>query len=305
MLVLAGLVLIVVSAVLMLFLNIKKTIPIIAIVFGVILLSTSLFITQVPTGFTGVLTTFGKVEERTLDSGINFKLPWQQIITMDNREQRASFSFNAFSSDIQQTSVTGSINYKIDQQTAMTLYKTIGTNYVDTLITPRLFESTKVVFSRYTAENLISQRDILSDEILTLMQIDLEAYGIDIISISIEDIDFTDAFTNAIEAKQVASQEKLRAETVQEQATMEATQQAERERIEAQADADVKKIQADADAYAITTRASAEAEANAKINASLTPELIDYVQANNWNGELPTTFMGSDTGAVPILDITE
>ena len=305
MLVLAGLVLIVVSAVLMFSLNIKKTIPIIAIVLGVILLSTSLFITQVPTGFTGVLTTFGKVEERTLDSGINFKLPWQQIITMDNREQRASFSFNAFSSDIQQTSVTGSINYKIDQQTAMTLYKTIGTNYVDTLITPRLFESTKVVFSRYTAENLISQRDILADEILILMQTDLEAYGIDIISISIEDIDFTDAFTNAIEAKQVASQEKLRAETVQEQATMEATQQAERERIEAQADADVKKIQAEADAYAITTRASAEAEANAKINASLTPELIDYVQANNWNGELPTTFMGSDTGAVPILDITE
>ena len=305
MLVLVGLVLIVVSAVLMFLLNIKKTIPIIAIVIGAILLSTSLFITQVPTGFTGVLTTFGKVEERTLDSGINFKLPWQQIITMDNREQRASFTFNAFSSDIQQTAVSGSINYKIDQQTAMTLYKTIGINYVDTLINPRLFENTKVVFSRYTAENLISQRDILADEILILMQTDLEAYGIDIISISIEDIDFTDAFTNAIEAKQVASQEKLRAETVQEQATMEATQQAERERIEAQADADVKKIQADADAYAITTRASAEAEANAKINASLTPELIDYVQANNWNGELPTTFMGSDTGTVPILDITE
>lgn len=305
MLVLVGSFLIVVSAVLMFFLNIKKTIPIIAIVLGAILLSTSLFIAQVPTGFTGVLTTFGKVEEHTLDSGINFKLPWQQIITMDNREQRTSFTFNAFSSDIQQTAVSGSINYKIDQQTAMTLYKTIGINYVNTLITPRLYENTKVVFSRYTAENLISQRNILADEILILMQIDLEAYGINIISISIEDIDFTDAFTNAIEAKQVASQEKLRAETVQEQATMEATQQAERERIEAQAEADVKKIQADADAYAMTTRASAEAEANAKINASLTSELIDYVQANNWNGELPTTFMGSDTNAVPILDITE
>jgi regulator of protease activity HflC (stomatin/prohibitin superfamily) len=282
-----------------------KTIPIIAILVALGILVVSLFVTQVPTGFTGVLTTFGRVEDRTLESGINFKFPWQKIITMDNREQRASFNFNAFSSDIQQTDVYGSINYKIDQQTAMTLYKTIGTDYSNTLISPRLLENTKVVFSRYTAENLISKRDILADEILELMQIDLEEYGIDVISISIEDIDFTDAFTNAIEAKQVATQEKLRAQTQQEQATMEAEAQAERQRISAQAEADVVKIEADAEAYSTKARATAEAEANAKINASLTRELIDYVQANNWNGQLPTTFMGADSGTVPILNVAE
>lgn len=282
-----------------------KTIPIIAILVALGILIVSLFVTQVPTGFTGVLTTFGRVEDRTLESGINFKFPWQKIITMDNREQRASFNFNAFSSDIQQTDVYGSINYKIDQQTAMTLYKTIGIDYSNTLISPRLLENTKVVFSRYTAENLISKRDILADEILELMQVDLEAYGINVISISIEDIDFTDAFTNAIEAKQVATQEKLRAETQQQQATMEAEAQAERQRIAAEAEADVVKIEADAEAYSTKARATAEAEANAKINASLTRELIDYVQANNWNGQLPTTFMGADSGTVPILNVAE
>lgn len=282
-----------------------KTIPIIAILVALGILVVSLFVTQVPTGFTGVLTTFGRVEDRTLESGINFKFPWQKIITMDNREQRASFNFNAFSSDIQQTDVYGSINYKIDQQTAMTLYKTIGIDYSNTLISPRLLENTKVVFSRYTAENLISKRDILADEILELMQVDLEAYGINVISISIEDIDFTDAFTNAIEAKQVATQEKLRAETQQQQATMEAEAQAERQRIAAEAEADVVKIEADAEAYSTKARATAEAEANAKINASLTRELIDYVQANNWNGQLPTTFMGADSGTVPILNVAE
>lgn len=283
-----------------------KTIPIIAIIVAIVMLGVSLFVTQVPTGFTGVLTTFGKVEENiTLDAGINFKMPWQKIVTLDNREQRSNFAFNAFSSDIQQTAVAGSINYKINPSTAMMLFKTVGTNYKDTLIVPRLLENVKIVFGRYTAENLISKRDLLADEVLALMRTDLESYGITVMTIAIEDIDFTDSFTNAIEAKQVATQEKLRAQTVQEQATMEAEAQAERQRISAQAEADVAKIQADAEAYALMTKASAEAEANTKINASLTQALIDYVQANNWNGQLPTTFMGAGSSTVPILDVTE
>ena len=305
MFVLIGIALIALAVVLMKLFHLK-TIPIIAIIVAIAMLGVSLFVTQIPTGFTGVLTTFGKVEENiTLDAGINFKMPWQKIVTLDNREQRSNFAFNAFSSDIQQTAVAGSINYKINPATAMTLFKTVGTNYKDTLIVPRLLENVKIVFGRYTAENLISKRDLLADEVLALMRTDLENYGITVMTIAIEDIDFTDSFTNAIEAKQVATQEKLRAQTVQEQATMEAEAQAERQRIAAQAEADVAKIQADADAYSITTKAAAEAEANTKINASLTQELIDYVQANNWNGQLPTTFMGADSATVPILDVTE
>lgn len=305
MFVLIGIILLALGILAMVYLK-WKVAPLIAIITALALLTVSLFVTSVPTGFTGVLTTFGRVEENiTLDAGINFKMPWQKIIAMDNREQRSNFAFNAFSSDIQQTSVTGSVNYKINPATAMLLFKGVGINYKDTLISPRLLENVKIVFGRYTAENLISKRDILADEILTLMKTDLESYGITVISIAIEDIDFTDSFTSAIEAKQVATQEKLRAQTVQEQANMEAEAQAERQRIAAQAEADVAKIQADAEAYATTTKATAEAEANKKINASLTQELIDYVQANNWDGKLPGTFMGNSSGALPILDITE
>lgn len=304
MFVIAGVVLIALAIVLMKLFHLK-TIPIIAILVALALLGVSLFVTQVPTGFTGVLTTFGRVEDRALDPGLNVKMPWQKIVTIDNREQRVPFNFNAFSSDIQQTTVSGSINFQVNPKSAMTLYSSVGMKYSDTLIAPRLFENVKIVIGRYTAENLITKRDILADEVLTLMKADLESYGINVISIAIEDIDFTDSFTNAIEAKQVATQDKLRAQTVQEQATMEAEAQAERQRIAAQAEADVAKIQADADAYATSTKATAEAEANEKINASLTQDLIEYVQANNWNGQLPTTFMGSDTSAVPILDVTE
>ena len=96
MLVLIGVVLIALAIALMKLFHLK-VIPILAIVMAVVMLGVSLFVTQVPTGFTGVLTTFGKVEENiTLDAGINFKMPWQKIVTLDNREQRSNFAFNAF-----------------------------------------------------------------------------------------------------------------------------------------------------------------------------------------------------------------
>ena len=277
---------------------------IITIIVGVLALILLVFSTTsiVPTGFTGVLTTFGRVEENTLDAGLNFKAPWQNVITMDNREQRLSFTFEAFSSDIQQTSVTGSVNFNINKQTAMTLYQEIGQNYFNILIAPRLYENTKVVFSKYTAENLISSRDNLASEILELMRQDLEQYGINIISISIEDIDFTDAFTDAIEAKQVATQNKLRTETEQEEAIIIAESAAKQRTIAAEAEAEVARIEADAEAYRTQVSSEAEAKANELIAASLSADLIEYLEAQGWNGQLPDTFVGSDE-AIPILPI--
>ena len=280
----------------------KKIITIITGVLALILLAFSTT-SIVPTGFTGVLTTFGRVEENTLDAGLNFKAPWQNVITMDNREQRLSFTFEAFSSDIQQTSVTGSVNFNINKQTAMTLYQEIGQNYSNILIAPRLYENTKVVFSRYTAENLISSRDNLASEILELMRQDLEQYGINIISISIEDIDFTDAFTDAIEAKQVATQNKLRTETEQEEAIIIAESAAEQRTIAAEAEAEVARIEADAEAYRTQVSSEAEAQANALIAASLSGDLIEYLEVQNWDGQLPDTFVGSSGEAIPVLPV--
>ena len=258
--------------------------------------------TQVPTGYTGIVTTFGRVEDVTLEAGFHFKAPWQEVILMDNREQRVTFTFEAFSSDIQQVQVTGSVNFSIDKATAMTLYRNVGTDYANILITPRLYENTKSVFSRYTAESLVENRTLLSSEVLSMMRSDLNSYGLNVISIAIENLDFTDAFTDAVEAKQVATQTYQRAQTEQQQATMEAEQAANRQRIAAQAEADVAKIQADADAYATTTKAQAEAEANTRVSASLTELLVQYVQAQGWNGQLPETWVGS-SGTVPVRQI--
>jgi regulator of protease activity HflC (stomatin/prohibitin superfamily) len=264
----------------------------------------------VPTGYTGILTTFGAVNDRTVGAGINFIAPWQNIVKMDNRAQKVELATQAFSSDIQQVDISMSINYCIDQQTARDLYKTVGKNYYDNIMYPRIQENTKAVFSQYTAEALIAKREILSSTIADSMRNDMVPYGITIISIAIENIDFTDAFTNAVEAKQVAAQDKLTAETRQAQKTMEQEAEAERaiiaanakaqqDIIAAQADLEVVKIQADAALYA----GEREANMNERIAAALTDELINYYWIKQWDGELPSTVLGSDSNYM--IDLTD
>lgn len=258
---------------------------------------------QIDTGYTAIVTTFGKVEDYTMEAGFHLKSPFQEVILMDNREQKTPFSTQAFSSDIQQVDIVGSINYAINKSTAMTLFKEVGTDYFNKLVNPRMLENTKAVFSKYTAENLVSAREQLSIQIRDNLSREMERYGISIISVSIENIDFTDAFTDAVEAKQVAAQRKLQAEIEQEQKTMETEQQAERQKIEADAKAAVVKINADAEAYSTRVKAEAEAEANKKIAESLTDNLIQFTQINTWNGQLPTYVSGGAAEALPVLSL--
>ena len=285
--------------------KLPKIITILALIVIAVIVIASTCTAVVPTGYTGILTTFGRVADYTLDAGFHFKSPFQQVTLMDNREQKTAFTTMAFSSDIQQVDVQGSINYNINKQTAMNLFKDVGVGYYNTLVNPRMQENLKAVFSKYTAEELISSRDKLSVEIREALSNEMSSYGINIISVSIENIDFTDAFTEAVEAKQVAQQSKLKAEIEQAQQTHEAQQQAERQKIAAEAEANVQKIEADAAAYAIRTKAEAEAEANRLVAESLTDELLQYTEINQWDGQLPTYMAGGDATTVPVLDMSK
>jgi regulator of protease activity HflC (stomatin/prohibitin superfamily) len=283
--------------------NLKKGAIIAGIAIAVVLIVFMTCTATVETGYTGIVTTFGKVEDVTLEAGLHFKSPFQQIIAMDNREQKTSFTTEAFSSDIQQVDITGSINYAINKSTAMNLFKEVGTDYFNKLVYPRMLEITKGVFSKYSAENLVANREKLSQDIRDGLFEELKDYGINVISLSIENLDFTDAFTDAVEAKQVAAQRKLQAEIEQAQMTMETQQQAERQRINAEAAANVAKINADADAYATKVRSEAEAEANKKIAESLTENLIKFNEIKTWDGKLPTYMAGEGTTTVPVLQM--
>lgn len=257
--------------------------------------------TSIPTGYTGIVTTFGRVENTTLDAGIHMIAPWQNVIKMDNRVQKETIEMSCFSSDIQEVEVVYTINYQIDKENAMNIYRTIGKSYYDTAILPSVSETVKTVVARYTAENLISSRAELALAIEELLADALARYNIQIASTAIENMDFSDAFTNAVEAKQVAAQNKLQAEIEQEQKTMEQQATAERSVIEAEAAAEVAKIQAQADLEVTKIEADAaeyagqkEASKNKAITESLTDALINYYYIQQWNGQLPNSYVGSD-----------
>ena len=244
----------------------------------------------VPTGHTGVVTLFGKVENYTLDSGIHFKNPFARVIKMDNRIQKESVELSCFSSDIQEVEVVFTLNYQISKEYAMNIYKTIGKNYFDTAVSPIITESVKTVAARYTAEDLINKRNELAMTIEADMKEKLLAFNIELVSTSIEDMDFTDAFTNAVEDKQVAAQNKLKAET-------EAAQKV----VEAEAEAQIRRVTAEAEAYEILQRAEAEAQANQKLAESITDRLIEYRYYEVWDGKLPQMVMGEST--TPMVQI--
>lgn len=286
---------------------------------GVVIIAVSCA-TSVPTGHTGIITTFGKVEDYTFEAGVHFKAPWQDVVKMDNRNQKGSLQLACFSSDIQEVELLYSINYQIRKADAQEIYRNIGENYYETVMTPRIQEAVKSVIARYTADELVESRNDLSKEIQNILTEDLATYSIEVISTAVENIDFADAFTDAVEAKQVAAQNKLQAEIEQEQATMEQQQAAERavisaeadaktaqikaqaeaevRKINAEAEAEAKKIQADADEYA----GEKQAEVNKKLQESMNEDLLKYYFINGWNGTLPETYV-SDGNFLSLLDI--
>lgn len=278
----------------------------ICIVGGIVLCVVLTFlgcIATVETGHTGVVTTFGRVEDYTLDAGFHMKAPWQSLIKMDNRVQKATIDLSCFSQDIQEVECKYTLNYQISKKDAQTIYRTIGKDYYDTVITPNVAESVKTIMARYTAENLVGNRDSLALEIEALLGTQLEKYNIEVVSTAIEDMDFTDEFTTAVEAKQVAVQNKLKAATEQEQKTMEAQQAAERAKIQANADAEVAKIQAQADMEVAKIGADS-AEYQGKREAAVYMRKLgalngwSVIETINDNGEASFKFLDSEGNLV-------
>ena len=299
-------------------------------------------ISSVTTGNTGVVTTFGKVEDFTLEAGFHLKAPWNKVVEMDNRVQKSTIQMSCFSSDIQEVTMSYTINYQIDKANAQEIYKTIGVNYYTTIIEPSVFEAVKVATAKYTAEQLVQTRSNLAVDIENILSDSLGKYNIKVASTAIEDMDFTDAFTTAVEAKQVAEQKKKQAEIEQAQALAQAENDkkiaetnakadAEVAKIKAEADMEVAKIGADSAEYQGKKEASIALQRLASINGwsvvcdsetglnklyksdgtEVTNDelkigaenLIKYYYVEAWNGELPETMLGEDSNT--LIDISK
>lgn len=303
-----------------------------AAVLGILLLILSC-VASVSTGHTGIVTVFGRVEDYTYEAGVHVKAPWTSVTEMDNRVQKATVNLSCFSSDIQEVNMQYTLNYQIDKENAQEIYRTIGTGYYATVIEPTIAEAVKVITARYTAEQLVQTRPELAASIEELLTANLKPYNIKVASTAIEDMDFTDTFTNAVEAKQVAEQKKKQAIIEQEQALLEAENEKQIAQKKAEADAAVAKTRAEADkevaqigadsaeyqgkkeaAIALQRLASINgwtvvSDADTGINklykvdgTEVTVDelsvgaarLIDYYYIQQWNGVLPEYYVGSD-----------
>lgn len=245
--------------------------------------------TIVPGGSTGVVVTLGEINDTVLQEGLHFKIPFvQQIHKIDNKIQVINVDAAAVSRDMQAVSSTISVNYRIGYESSANVFKNIGAYYDQVVLLPAIQESMKSVSAKYTAEELITKRAQIGQEIKEALVHKISNYGIVIENFNIVNFDFTEEFNRAIEAKQVAEQNLIKTKTEQEQAI-----------VIAEANAKQKVIAAQAEAEAITAKAKAQAEANNMINQSLNANLLEYEKINKWDGKLPQV-SGSSS---PIIDM--
>ncbi len=264
---------------------------IIIVILAIIVIVSSVAI--VPAGCTGVVTTFGKVSENEYNEGLHFKIPFaQEVITISNKIQVYEADADAVSKDLQSVSSKIAVNYRIMNDYSASIYKNIGSDYQSVVLMPTVQESMKSVCAKYTAEQLITMRAQVGDEIKTELENRVQEYGIQIEKFNIVNFEFSEEFNEAIEAKQVAEQNLLKTRTEQEQAI-----------VIANAEAEKKVIAAEAEATSIKTKADAQAEANKILTESLSDELIKYQTIDKWDGVLPR--VAGSANPLVALDLDE
>ena len=236
------------------------------------------FIGIVATGEVGIKTAWGKVTSTNLQEGLQIKAPWEKIIKMNIKVQKyENTKENALETSTKDMQVVNNVivatNYQLNPDKAVDLYRQVGEDYQETILNPAIQESIKSEISKYSAEELITKRSEVSEAILKSLKTKVDEYGINILSVSLKDFNFSAEYNASIERKTIAEQNSLTAK--QELETSKAN--AEKKKIEAQAEADANKI----------------------LEATLTDKVLQQQFIEKWNGELPK--VTSDNG---ILDIT-
>ena len=235
----------------------------------------------IPTGFVGVKTRFGQVQDTMLNEGLNLKIPFiEKIVLMDCRTQKTEYTMEASSKDLQKISnFKIAINYNITSDTANKLYRSVGVDYKSIIVEPAIQEAMKATVANYTAEELITKRNEVSEFALNKLSPKLQENGITLTSLNILDLSFSEEFDTAVEQKQIVEQETQKAQYELEKAKVENQKKIEN----AQADAEVMEAQ----------------------NAQITDNYLRLKEIENqkamiekWNGQLPTTITGSDVSSI-------
>ena len=221
-----------------------------------------------------VFSQIGGVKDVILDEGIRFKIPFvEDIIKADVRIQKAQTEVSGASKDLQTVSSTIAVNYHVDPSKVNKVFQEIGLAFKERLIDPAVQEAVKAAAAQFTAEELITRRSEVKDQIKESLAKRLLVFNIIVDELNIVDFSFSQQFNTAIEAKQTAEQQSLKAKWDLGRVKIEAEQK--------------------------ITQAKAEAESQRLQKETISPIILQLRAIEKWDGHFPLV-VGQ---AMPFIDI--
>lgn len=252
----------------------KTTIWTVVIIIGLIV-ANSTFGT-IGAGQRGILLRFGAVTSTVYDEGLYFKMPFiEEVKKIDVKVQKEQTEASAASKDLQSVQAVVALNFHIVPKEVGRIYQEIGIDYKEKLIDPSIQESVKAATAKFTAEELISKREVIRTEMKKLMTDKLGTWGINVDDVNIVNFNFSASFNTAIESKVTAEQDALASKNKLEQIKFEAEQKI----VEAKGKAEAMRVESEA----------------LKSN----PEVLQLRALEKWNGVLPQVTSGN----IPFVNI--
>lgn len=239
-------------------------------------------------GERAIVLTWGNPSMNAQGSGLHVKVPFaQSVVKMDVQTQKYEADASAASSDLQTVSTKIAVNYHLIPESVPVLYKNIGIGYREKIIQPAVQEIVKASTAKFTAEELITKRELVKEQIDIALRERLATSGIIMETTSITNFDFSAQFNAAIEQKVTAEQDAL----------------TQKNRL-AQVEYEAQQLVATANGTATATILNAQAEAKKVqlINDQLaqSPQYVEYIKVQRWDGKLPVMMLGQ---ATPLMQI--
>lgn len=237
--------------------------------------------TIVQAGQRGIILQLGAVKQVVFTEGLHLKIPFiQEIVPIDVRVQKAQSDQTGASKDLQVVTTTVAVNFHLNPEQVNKLYQGVGLSYKERIVDPAVSEALKAVTAQYTAEELISKRSEVSTKVKEVLANKLATYFMQLDEINITEFKFSTEFNNAIEQKQIAEQQALKARLDLQRIEIEAKQKIE--------------------------QAKAEAESLRLQKQEVTKELVELrkIEAQieaikKWDGKMPNV----TGGALPFVDV--
>lgn len=258
----------------------------------------------VDAGYRGVLLKFGAVDTSVaLNEGIHFVTPFRDsVVQMEVRTQKTVENAASASKDLQDVTTQVALNYHLNPNSAQVVYQQLGFEYGNRVIAPAIQESVKQVTARFNAEELITMRETVKNQIEQQIKSRLAPYNILVDTISITEFQFSEQFRKAVEAKVEAQQRALQAQNDLRRIEIEAQQN------EAKAVGEQKANVARSEGIRQSNVLQAEGESQAiKIidqQLRTSPTYLEWLKTQRWDGKLPlVTGGGGSAGTTPFIQI--